>query len=914
MQKIYNEVKRSLTLLLFTFPLYLSAQNSISGKVTSEENAQPITDVLVTNTLTKEWTMTNSLGEFTINNVESSSVTLSFSILGKQEKRLILNNSQYSIYQNITLSNQDLRLEEVIINVQKSDQFSEINFGREQIDQVQALSLNDVLELIPGQSISNFTLNEFKPIVFRTAKPNGIADNSFGNKSFGTQVVVDGIPISNNENMQMYTSNQGGTFSPNYIGFGDSASSFNGSFTNANFGADLRTIATENIQNIEVVQGIPSVKYGDLTSGLIKIEQRAGKSPFQISTSLRDGTQQYTFTKGFDLKKYGSLNTTVDYLDSNSDVRSSYTHYKRTNAQLLWSTANQAKNIKNSFTIDYGFNNDDANYDSQNTDQKVTRNKKVDVGISNRLKWKANKTLFDNLQFNANYKVSNQLSYDSKIVNVGGEVIATSMEEGIYLGSYTSPSYRYVKEVDGKPINFFAALELTKNITTSKFNHNIGYGLHYKLSDNKGQGRLGAPETQVNHYQLGSGDGGVGFRPYNFLNNVRAESIVSAYVEDVMIRDYENSRLNLSGGLRYDNFYGINVLQPRINAFYEIPGMKFRAGYGLTSKAPSLNQIYTGNKYYDVVLGDYRLPGVYNVAFVQTFIENRDNLNLKPSKSKRFELGYDVMLPFATINLTGYYNKLYDGISDESSVIKRELATIDVVNNGTTKPDYTITGYTDYYYLQSNITNNQQSTDKGLEFFVSLKDKLVKNFSFDFNGAYVETTNIDKVDSFRKSNDATKNEVYGLYRPYEKNYKNFKLGGNISYHNPTLGLVISLRSEHFLIDENHHQQENLPYAYIDKGLNKHLIPEEDRNNTSKYAHIMNGGNANENRSLDAIYHNFHLRVSKDFLSGFRFSFYVNNFLNLRPTQDYKDSSGIWINRVNPDVINLSFGTKIEFKF
>lgn len=904
-------MKKSLTLLLLGLPFCGFAQTSITGKVVTEEKNVAIADVIVTNTLTNEWTMTDKLGEFSFENITSSFVNLSFSILGKQEKKITLQLNEFKNYQTVTLANQDLRLDEIVINVQKSDQFSEINFGREQIDQVQALSLNDVLELLPGQSISNFSMNEFKPIVFRTAKPASVSDNSFGNKSFGTQVVLDGIPMSNNENMQSYGSNNGGTFSPNTLGFSDRSS---GSYTNANYGTDLRAIATENIQNIEVVQGIPSVKYGDLTSGLIKIEQRAGKAPFQLSASLREGTQQYTATKGFDLKKSGTLNATVDYLNSNPDPRNTFSVYKRINSQIMWSTSNVSKTLRNAFTIDYGFNNDDANYEPQNTDLKVTRNKRTDFGISNRLKWKADYKLFNNLNFNVNYKVTNQLSYDSKVVNVGGEVIATSLEEGIYLGSYTAPSYRYIKEVDGKPINIFAALEFSKNITTSTFNHNIGYGFHYKLSDNKGKGRLGAPETQVNQYGLASGNGGIGFRPYSYLHNVRAESIFSAYIEDVMVRDFENSRLNVSGGLRYDNFYGINVVQPRFNTFYEIPGMKFRAGYGLTAKAPSLNQIYTGSRYYDVVLGDYRLPGVYNVAFVQTFIDTPNNLNLKPSKSQRFELGYDVMLPFATFNLTGYYNKLYDGITDDYSIIKRDLANIEVVNNGSTKPDYSIVGHTDYYYLQRQITNKQESKDKGLEFFVSLKENLIKNVSIDLNGAYIETTNFDNVDDYQKSNDATKNEIYGLYKPFKRRYSNFKLGGNISYHNPTLGLIVSMRSEHFIIDDISYTQDNLPYAYINKSFEKHLIAEADRGNTTKYGHIQNGGGINEDSKLNEMYHNFHLRISKDFLSGFRFSFYVNNFLNLRPARTKINSNGTASTFVNPDVIQLSFGTKIEFKF
>lgn len=890
------------------------SQGKISGVVIDYELQTPMANVVVTNLSTNEWIVTDELGSFELKDITNQPITVQFTILGKHDRKVVLKPQDVKNNLRIDLYDSNLRLDEIVINIKKSENFSEINLGREQIDQVQAMSLNDVLEMLPGQSITNFTLNEFKPIVFRTAKPATISNNSFGNKSFGTQIVLDGIPMSNNENMQSYASNEGNTYSPNYIGFGDGASSFNGSFTNANYGYDLRGIATDNIENIEIVQGVPSVKYGDLTSGLVKIEQRAGKSPFKISSSLREGTMQHTLTKGFQLgKRAGNLNTTIDYLKSNSDVRNSYSSYERIDAQLLWSWNNKKGTVRNSFTVDYGKNYDNANYEEQNTDLKVTKNKRTDFGISNRFKWNADKKWFDQLTFNTNYKYTNQNTYDSKVVNVGGEVIATSVEEGIYLGSYTSPSYKYVKEVEGKPISFYAATEFTKNLTTGLFSHRINYGLNFRMSDNNGRGRLGSPETQVNFYGLSSGEGGAGFRPYNYLLHVKAETITSAYIEDELIRNYENSKLNISGGLRYDNFYGRhNVVQPRINVFYEIPKMKFRAGYGLAAKAPSLNQIYTGARYYDVVLGDYRLPGVYNVAFVQTFIDEPNNLDLGPSKSHRFELGYDVMLPFGTFNITGYYNKLFDGITDEQRVIKRDLAQIDVQNNGTTAPDYSITGFQTFYYTQNYIVNKQESIDQGLEFFISLKKDLVKNFSFDFNGAFTKTSNLNKVDRLYKAEVAGKNEVYGVYAPYQTNYKNFKIGGNVTYHSPVLGLIVSLRSEHFLIDEENYNSKMTPYAFIDTNLNKQIIPEEDRSNEEKYGHIIYEGSSKDQK-LDAIYHNFHLRISKDFKSGFRFSFYANNFMNLRPKQFYQETTTGYY-RINPDVIKLSFGTKIEFKF
>ena len=51
-------------------------------------------------------------------------------------------------------------------------------------------------------------------------------------------------------------------------------STYGSSFVGA--GVDMRSISTDNVKSVEIVRGIPSVEYGDLTSGLVKIERKQG--------------------------------------------------------------------------------------------------------------------------------------------------------------------------------------------------------------------------------------------------------------------------------------------------------------------------------------------------------------------------------------------------------------------------------------------------------------------------------------------------------------------------------------------------------------------------------------------------------------------------------------------------------------
>jgi ferric enterobactin receptor len=901
-----------LIFLLIVNTISAQQQLVIKGNVIDKVTQKPLQSVSVLDVKSNRWSITDEKGYFEIKLNDSKEFSLNFRLLGKQEKNSTYTKEQVAMPIQVQLENDDLRLEEVIVSARKGKNFSEITMGREVINQVQAFSISDVLEQLPGQATTNFDINEFKAIAFRTVKPDRIGNTAFGNKSFGTAIVVDGIPISNNENMQSYGGNFGEPYSPNTLGFGDSSGNdFNGYFSNANYGADLREISVGNIEKIEVVQGIPSAKYGDLTSGLIKIEQKAGKSPFRIYTSLRDGASEYGFSKGFRISdKIGFLNTTVNYTKSNSEPRVSYTEYNRINTNLMWSWSN--KNIRNSFSVDYGLNNDDVNYEAEDKDNKIVKNKKTDISISNRFKMNFSKGYFDNLEVNFNLKRSNQFTFESSIVNIGGTIVGTSTTEGVYSGSYTLPSYTTVKEVEGIPISSFFSADLYKTASIGDWTHSMSYGTSMRMSDNKGRGRLGSPETINSAFAGGNGSAGQGFRPYNYSDNVLAEYQFSLYAEDNIVKNWDRSSLNINAGLRYDNQYGYSFLAPRLNAFYEQDNFKVRGGFGLTSKSPSLNQVYTGPRYYDAVLGDYRLPGYYNLGIVQTFIDYSNNENLKPSKSLRSELGFDYKLPFGNLSVTGFYNNLYDGITSQALPTTRQVADLEINFNGNQLPSYTITGYSPFYYLQNQLVNKYKSNDRGVEFFMNFDKTLIKNVTFDINGSYVETTNRNDIDRYYRSTDGNSKEKFGIYEPYNEFYKSFRLGGNINYHLSEIGMVIAIRSEHFIIDDTNYNNDNKLYAYLDPTLTKVLIPEKDRTNTALYGHIMSTKSVHD-EGLQKVYHNFNLRVSKEFLNGFRFSFYANNFLDLKQSE-IALVNGSFKKRIKPEMVQLSFGTKIEYQF
>jgi outer membrane receptor for ferrienterochelin and colicin len=910
-------LKRNLFLILFFIVFFIDfeAQN-LSGVIKDVDNQLPIVGAKITIENSDVWTITNQKGEFSIQLKAKENLIVTKT--GYLEKRITYSATTPKNLV-VGLQRASIRIQEVALTVRKKH-YSEIEIKEEALKNIQAFSLNEVLEQIPGQKLQNLNLNEFKPIVFRSATPreNFVGDVAFGNKSFGTAVVIDGIPVSNNENMQSYSGNANDVFSPNSygsgFGVGSSGNVLNGYYTNANFGADLRQIPVENIESVEVVQGIPSAKFGDLTSGLININQKSGKTPFRFYTTVREGVQEYNINKGFGLgKNLGFMNVNLNYLKSNSEPRTQFNVYERVSGNVMWTWYNKNKNISNSVSLDLGNNLDNANFEEEDTDMRVIRNKKRDFRISNRFNWRFKESFFDNLAINLNYSSSYQNSYESKLVNVGGEIIGTSLVEGVYTGVYTPVSYQQIKEVEGKPISMFFSAELKKKFKTNNWNHFLVLGTSVRSSDNKGRGRLGAPENILNFYGFGAGNGGQSFRPYNFGENIRAEYQYSIYAEDNIFRVFGKNIFNFNGGVRYDNQFGSSVIQPRINTYFTFNNkFKIRAGFGIASKAPSINQIYTGPRYYDIALADVRLPGYYNLGIVQTFIDSQNNENLKPSKSIRSEIGFDYRLKNGNIGITFYNNKLYDGFANQNFIVKRDLAQVGIIYNGTQTPSYNILGYSDYFYTQNSIVNALKSTDKGVELLANFRKLPLRNLSLDINGSYTETTNNINVERLYSTKDLAKNEVYGIYKPYEKFFKNLNVGFIVNYHLPKVGLVISLRTQHFIVEEKEHGDPNLLIGFVDKDLNKTYITQEQSSDLNYLPHLR-ASFSEYDYQINKIYHNLNLKVSKDFLNGFKFSFYANNFLDLKQTH-LNLENGKWVTEVKPDLLTLSFGAKIEYEF
>ena len=109
------------------------------------------------------------------------------------------------------------------------------------------------------------------------------------------------------------------------------SSTYGSSFVGA--GVDMRSISTDNIKSVEIVRGIPSVEYGDLTSGLVKIERKQGGKEFEARFKADMSSYLLSIGKGFEWSRNKdrrwTFNADLSYLDTHNDPRNTRQNYKR---------------------------------------------------------------------------------------------------------------------------------------------------------------------------------------------------------------------------------------------------------------------------------------------------------------------------------------------------------------------------------------------------------------------------------------------------------------------------------------------------------------------------------------------------------------------------------------------------------
>jgi ferric enterobactin receptor len=848
----------------------------VQGKVVDEANTA-LRFATVTLLNLDRSTFTDSLGNFSFSidkRANLKTYNLRVSNVGKKTVERSIPALQNSSPILVKLYDLSLTLKEVEIDQQRRIQNSNssIIFDRQAIENIQAFSLAEVLNSLPGKRTVPPNLHSPNTITLRS-EANGMHALS---NSLGIALVLDDIQLSNNANMQSRNIGKWGV--------GNSISNpQHGSFDVASQGLDLRDLPVDNIESIEVITGVAPVKYGDLTDGAIIINRQAGKTPFQFITRINGGSTNFSLSKGYRLdKKWGAINFGLNYLKSNENPSDKTKVYDRVSTNLMW-TAYPLKGIKNTLSMDYNAKIDDVKQDPDDGLEYRTFSKARNLSISNRTGISLDNAIAKSLNLSFSYSKGYQETYNQRYMNKAVEGISDKDVSGqIYEGYFIPGNYTAVEHIIGRPSNVNGNISLSNELYTGKLLHSVTIGANVYFSRNNGDGVIvdpTKPRWANTRYQND--------RPYDFesLPDIFNYGI---YLQDQFKFDFFNREMSLSPGIRYDVQNSNGEFQPRINSSYKLTdNLQLTAAYGLATKGPTLSHRYPGPSYIDlVILNKYTGNVNESIFLVYTDKVVPDNSGLRSSQSSQFELGLKWDKKYFNTSVFGYVKSNSRGFSSNEIYRTYILPEFSYTLVPGTRPIVMPTGsYSRRYVNIDFVGNDLDSKNYGVEWSLALKKiesvQTSINVNTSFNYSASHTSNVRIVPTSQNNIDLGKKAWFGVY-PATDTY-NWDLFTKISTttHFPKLGFIVNLLADVYWQTVTGVDYLNqIPIAYLDKDLNRYDIPSFDASNPD-YGHLALGSLADSRAVLPFSYTTLSLRISKEIKQRIRISLNANNFLNIR---------------------------------
>ena len=347
------------------------AQALIRGTVLDAETMEPVIGATITDAKQgKALTVTQADGTFSI--PKNSDVQLRITSIGyKPLATSPRADGRYLLHAEVSL------LGEVVVTAQENRGLTTAsNIGKHAMEHLQPSSFSDLLELIPGGRSIDPSLSTPNNIHIREISTG---NGNYATSSLGTSFIIDGAPISTNANMQYLAG-----------AWDDMATSRD----NTNAGVDMRGISTDDIENVEIVRGIPSVEYGDLTSGLVKIERRRGGHDMKFRLKADMGSKLFYAAKDFEWEqRHLTLNVSADYLDAKADPRNRLENYKRltfsTRMQKRWEPTDYSLTLSSNVDFSRSLDNDKEDIDQTYSAEDSYRSSYNRYALLNALRFKS---------------------------------------------------------------------------------------------------------------------------------------------------------------------------------------------------------------------------------------------------------------------------------------------------------------------------------------------------------------------------------------------------------------------------------------------------------------------------------------------------------------------------------------------
>ena len=885
--------KRAITALIFLSLFFTIQAKQLTGTVIDQETNDPIEGATIC--LTKSplnTTLTNSKGEFSIE-VPEQNCEIEIKAFGYKTLR-----TTHKTYSEYRLSLELGSIEEIVVTATENYGLTSISkIGDHAMKHLQPSSFSDVMELMPGGMAQTPSLRAPNTIAIREA---GISSSQYSTSALGTSFLIDGAPISTNANLQRVQ------------GAWDSQTT-DRDYTNA--GVDMRTISTDDIESVEVIRGIPSVEYGELTSGLVKIVRKKGSKDLSARFKADMSSKLFYIGKGFEHEqKKTSLNLSADYLNSKHDPRNILENYKRitSSARFAKEWDGEKYGISTSLNADYGgsFDNDkvDPDLNAGGVDSYTSEYNRFsgvwNLGIGNKDK----KSFFQKTDLTISTSYELNKTKRTRLVQLSGETPCTiTTEEGESFAPLIYP-YTYVAShtVDGKPLSVYTKLTGDFHLSFLPFKNNLKTGVDWHYDKNNGKGQL---YDALKPLYTGISSR---YRPYYAIPS---EQTLSTFAEEKLMIKAGRSKFESEVGVRLSSMlnlpsaYMMNgkwYADPRIKAGWTFPSFSIFGkemttmligGYGWHTKYPTIDQLFPEKVYIDLVEMNYwhedrACRGIYT----QTYIADATNYNLEPARNEKKEVRIDISYNGNRLSVTYFNEDMKSGFRSmvqyyDYPYKKYDVSSIDA-NSQTTVPDPQTLAYEVKHELSgySRTYNGSRTLKQGLEYTLSTKRIPKLNTRLTISGAYFKTlyensVEVQEIPTTMVFGDRIHYAgVYADDEGYirETNNTNFTFDTDI----PNIHLGVSLSAQCvWQTASQTAEKQNIPIAYIDQYGERHNFTDAAVVSDPLLKFLIRANNSSlYDRQTVPFAMNINLKATKSLLNDkLMVALFVNKLLDAHPS-------------------------------
>lgn len=850
------------------------------------------------------WGISGKDGEVEIKNVPRLPVAYKVSMLGyKDVEGEICLDGKDNV--RILMEEESLSMREVVVVAQagQGGESTTSIIGRQALDHLQATSLKDILQLLPGGvSMKNPSLTSPGQFKVRTLA-------SDDNATFGAAIIINGMPVSTNANMN--------------TGLGLS------SISSGNSGADLRSIATDDIESVEIIRGVASAEYGDVSSGVMIVNKRIGVSDLNMKARIMPGIKQLHAGKGFDIKSAGSLNISADYARGTSDPRFLTDKYNRGllslahRKTLLDKTWTLTTNLDLSYTGEWK----GADPDEPEAMKKFFSSRDAfSLRLSHNGMLKLDKALARTLKYDVALSLSSDRIFNDRLVPVGAGAILDATKDGMYEGTPYPSSYETLSGTKSNPVMYWAKFSDLFYLNVGNMSNRFNVGTEWKIEGNRGIGQY----DKTPKFKAFAQDRIRRFCDIPYMNQI------SAYVEDNVVLTFSERRYpNITGqvGVRWTVVQPwrnerMMALSPRLNiAVNPERYLSLRLGYGISEKVPSLQDLYPSPDYYDF----YNMSvsdGQKSYYLYSTRVFDNKPVSIKTMRGTKYELGFDVRLDNGmSFSVVGYHEKVSRGFGIDNSEWK--TLVFDVWNAA----DVTFTGQKPIYDQQNpsqrdtvlyNLIrpgNPKSRRNRGIEFDFNFGKINATNTSFYLSGAWSETRSSSSNLGYKLPVGEARNygPVYVVYPESSYSFsenRRFSATLRVVQHIPVIRFIVSASAQCILYEYDHEVSSGTrPLGYI-YGSEYIKFTEDQLDDIEFNFHgymlkdqIFDTRISNVPVTWPAIWC-LDMRVTKEIGDKAGFSFYANNVLFSQPWQ----SNSVSVSKVERNGGLFSYGLEIFLNF